>query len=478
MGFALLILASLGVWPVFGATITVINTNDSGIGSLRDAIANASPGDTITFGVTGTITLTNRLYINKNMTISGPGASSLAISGNRQTRVLYIDGVTVTISGVTVRDGNTNGEYWGGAILNWGGTLTLDRIVATGNFGSQGAILNASGSLTLANSTLSGNSADYYGGGIENAYGVVTIINSTISGNYARDSGGGIANGSGTTNVTNSTIAGNRSGYLGGGIGNDGTMTLSFSTLWGNYASAGAGIYSPGTPITMKNVLNANNSGGGGNCVGAVTSMGHNLSDDPTCSLSGSGDMNNTPAGLDPAGLNNNGGPTQTVALLAASAAVDAVPLSNCTDASGTAVSTDQRGVVRPQRTACDIGSFEVQGALYKVNILYDATKAVQGGATLPVKLQILGGTGNNLSSSSLVVHAIGITTTLTSTLAPVQDSGGANPNNDFRFDSTLGTTGGYNFNLSTKGLAAGNYNLNFTVAGDSFVYATPFQVK
>ena len=66
---SLLILASFGVWPVFGAAITVANTNDSGAGSLRDAIASASPGDTINFGVTGTIAYASPFYINKNLTI-------------------------------------------------------------------------------------------------------------------------------------------------------------------------------------------------------------------------------------------------------------------------------------------------------------------------------------------------------------------------------------------------------------------------
>lgn len=479
----LLILASLGVGSAFGATITVTNTNDSGSGSLRDAITGASPGDTIVFGVTGTITLASPLGIPKSLTISGPGASSLAISGNNLTRVFEVGpGFTVTISGVTVKNGNTTGEFYGGAILNWG-TLTLDHIVATGNFGSQGAILNI-GQLTLTNSTLSGNSAFYYGGGIENCCGgssaTVTVRNSTISGNTASIFGGGIINGSGTTmTLINSTITGNSSGLDGGGIYNDAALTLTFSTVWGNSGAYSPGIFNtPGASLTMKNVIAANNSGGP-NCVGAaVSSLGHNLSDDSTCSLSGPGDLNSTPSGLDPGGLQNNGGPTQTVALLPTSPAVGAVPLSYCTDASGVPVSTDQRGVSRPQGSACDIGSFEVQGALYHVCLLYDSNKAVPSGATLPVKLQLCDGSGNDLSSASIVLHATGITRISTSITGPVQDSGNANPDNDFRFDSTLGTTGGYIFNLSPKGLATGTYNLNFTVTGDSLGYAVPFQVK
>jgi hypothetical protein len=104
---------------------------------------------------------------------------------------------------------------------------------------------------------------------------------------------------------------------------------------------------------------------------------------------------------------------------------------------------------------------------------LYDPTKAVKSGATLPVKLQLCDGSGNNLSSSSLTLHAVSITQSSTSISGAVQDSGNANPDNDFRFDG-----GRYIFNLNTLGMAAGSYNLNFTVTGDSFVYSTPFQVN
>lgn len=117
-------------------------------------------------------------------------------------------------------------------------------------------------------------------------------------------------------------------------------------------------------------------------------------------------------------------------------------------------------------------------GPRYHVCLLYDPTKAVNGGSTIPVKLQLCDASGNDLSSSSITLHATSVTQVSTSISGVVQDSGNANPDTDFRFDSTLGSTGGYIFNLSTKGLTTGTYNLNFTVTGDSFVYAAPFQVK
>jgi hypothetical protein len=123
--------------------------------------------------------------------------------------------------------------------------------------------------------------------------------------------------------------------------------------------------------------------------------------------------------------------------------------------------------------------AFELLGVpLYKVCLLYDPTKAVNSGSTIPIKVALCDGSGNDLSSSSITIHAVSITQTATTISGTVQDSGNANPDNDFRFDSTLGTAGGYIFNLKTTGLATGTYNLNFTVTGDSFLYAVPFQVR
>jgi len=117
-------------------------------------------------------------------------------------------------------------------------------------------------------------------------------------------------------------------------------------------------------------------------------------------------------------------------------------------------------------------------GPLYSVCPLYDATKPVKSGATLPLKIQLCNGTGQNLSAPSIGVHATGVTQLSTQVTGEVQDAGNANPDNDFRFDGALGSTGGYIFNLSTKGLTTGIHNLNFTVTGDSAVYAAQFQVK
>jgi probable HAF family extracellular repeat protein len=122
--------------------------------------------------------------------------------------------------------------------------------------------------------------------------------------------------------------------------------------------------------------------------------------------------------------------------------------------------------------------AFRLDQPLYNVCLLYDSTKTFKAGSTIPIKLQLCDSNGKDLSSSSLVAHALSITQISTSTSEQVQASGNANPDGDFRFDPTLGPTGGYIFNLSTKGLTTGTYSLNFKAGGDPATYIAPFQLK
>lgn len=116
----------------------------------------------------------------------------------------------------------------------------------------------------------------------------------------------------------------------------------------------------------------------------------------------------------------------------------------------------------------------------YNIVALYDQTKAVKSGATVPIKIEVCDASGNNISSSTLTVHATGVAQISASAPGSLEDSGSSNPDNDFRFDSTVGTSpGGYVFNLKTTGDSTGTYQLNFTVAGDPGVtYSVQFQVK
>ena len=174
--------------PAQAATIVVTNLNNSGLGSLRQAILDAAPGDTIEFGVTGTITLTGgALVIDKDLAINGPGAPDLEIDGNHNSHVLHIVGgsVYVEISGVTIQNGGNTTE--GAGIWN-SGTLTLTDSLVSGNSAlSEGGGIWNNGTLTLTNTTVDGNEQYMYdggfgGGGIYNSSpGVVTVTNSTIS---------------------------------------------------------------------------------------------------------------------------------------------------------------------------------------------------------------------------------------------------------------------------------------------------------
>jgi predicted outer membrane repeat protein len=248
------------------STLTVMNTNDSGAGSLRAEIAAARNGDSIVFtsSLNGqTINLTSgELVINKSLRVQGPGAGQLTISGGGLSRVLEVDYAkkqSVIVSGLTLENGFANA---GGGILN-NGTLTLNGCTLTGNdhtvAGGQigGAILN-SGTLTISGCTIAGSAANQ-GGGIYNSNSL-TISNSTLSGNSATDmgQGGAIYNG-GSMTISNSTLSGNRAlmGYdfneygEGGAIYEYyGSLTLSNSTLSDNsapYSYLGSAIYMYGS---------------------------------------------------------------------------------------------------------------------------------------------------------------------------------------------------------------------------------------
>ena len=418
--------------PALAATFTVTTTDDGGQGSLRDALAQARSGDTISVAANGTIALTSGpLFVRQNVTIVGPGRAALAISSGGAFRVFAVGDagpVTAAISGMTIRDGSSD---YGGGIWNRG-TLSLADVVLSANSASffGGAIYNA-GSLTLRNSSISGNTAVYRAGGIFSASGsALTIISSTFSSNASRV-GGAIDNNDGAVSIADSTFVSNSARQSGAGAGGaihngglagsvtvngsliarnwtdgdggaiyhgSGSLTISRSTLASNWSECaiggcvgGGGVVSNSAPVFVNDsTLYANVTlarpylggnlvafygtttvrhsilaGSGYNCrsylATAIVSEGYNLSDDDTCvgSLTSVGDFNGVPAGLNPLGVRDNGGLTETIALLPTSPAIDAVPPDACTDSAGDPV-YDQRGVSRPQSGGCDIGAFEV----------------------------------------------------------------------------------------------------------------------
>jgi hypothetical protein len=157
--------------------------------------------------------------------------------------------------------------------------------------------------------------------------------------------------------ISNSTVANNSANY-GGGHLNDGgnTVNISNSTFANNPSIQGGGIDNGGT-VNLSNNLFANS---GGNCVNGINNdQGNNLSSDSSCGFTASTSQQNTDPMLDPNGLQNNGGPTQTIALQQGSPAIDQIPATACP-------ATDQCGLPRPDdsETTCDIGAYESGAAL------------------------------------------------------------------------------------------------------------------
>ena len=354
------------------ATIIVTNTNDSGAGSLRQALAVAHDGDRITFAVSGTITLTSgALGVVKNVTISGPGADQLSIVGIQFQSVFFVAVKAATISGLTIRDGAVGIDNGGmltvmncvisgnsvGGIHN-GSSLTVVNTNVSDNFfgiynitGELGVVTatilsttvsgNSAGGvvasphffggrayITIIDCTISGNFRTTGGGGIFATNTSLSVANSTISGNSTGSSGGGISvSGSGLvpgSSIVNSTISGNSAGTSGGGIGTSTTLRVANCTITGNSAPSGGGIYNMGSSEISNTILNAGALGENiFNNGGTVTSHGYNLSsDDGGGYLTGPGDQINTDPLLGP--LQSNGGSTFTHALLPGSPAIDA----------------------------------------------------------------------------------------------------------------------------------------------------------
>lgn len=296
----LLAIASVALaWPVIASagTITVTDNNDSGPGSLRQAIASAATGDTIIVPA-NTYTLTSgQLAIAKSLTITGAGADKTFVDGGGISRVFETSGTTskITIRGLTIRDGRApveSGTAQGGGVLNVDATLTLtndwilgDSAVASGaGPGGSGGVAygggvsnEENGTLNLRNSQLStdiaaanGNSGqvgdDAFGGGVVSG-GALTVVGSTFSSDSAAarggsGAGGGNAWGGGlaifpmaTSSVSSSTFSGNSVDASGTGGGSGGNawgggaildtnspdVTLTNATVTGNTAQTTAG---------------------------------------------------------------------------------------------------------------------------------------------------------------------------------------------------------------------------------------------
>lgn len=392
--------------PVSAATVTVSNTNDSGPGSLRQTIADATPGDTIDFDISlsgQTIVLSQTLTIDKDLTIDGSTLSTpITLSGNQRVLVLMVKtGVTASLRRFTVANGDRGslpiGPFPGlsaglfiGAGLQNDGTATLDRLtfqhnrtVGSKGEGGPGGAIGNNGVLTVTNSRFWQNSGGS-GSGILNE-GRLSIANSTFADNVATNGWGGGRGGAidntGTLTVTNSTFSRNVAfgGYGapgGGAINNTGMAWILNSTFSDNRSTAytanegaGSGIANRGT-LHLYNTIIANGIDSA-DCSGALATNINNLIEDGSCGAAFSGDPLLGP-------LVDYGGATFTQALLPGSPAIDAGDNATC-------LTTDQRGVVRPfdgdnnGSAGCDIGAYEAV-----TPVLATATATIPPTATTP----------------------------------------------------------------------------------------------
>lgn len=362
----------LSSYVVDNASDIVDGDYSSGQMALREAIilANMHPGgDSITFDPAlrgSTLRLVQgELVVEGDLTITGLGASSLAIDGDRASRVFNISvGVRSAIRALAITGGEAADGRGGG--IRSAGELVLSNVTVSGNHASQsgGGIYSSSSTLTLRASVVSGNSADSYGGGILSD-GVLTLADSTVSGNTAGN-GGGIYT-SGALTLTNSTLSGNESVYAGGGIySSSASLSLTNSTLSGNSAaSGGGGIYNGvGSGSIIISTIIALNVGGdiGGDPLHAE-SVDNLIGDAASAGGLIHSKLGNI-VGSDPrlGSLADNGGPTWTIALLADSPAIDS-------GSNPLALVSDQRGSGFPRTagTGTDIGAVEYVDILYSM---------------------------------------------------------------------------------------------------------------
>jgi hypothetical protein len=284
-----------------------------------------------------------------SVTLDGHG---FTITQTCQSNVVVQNGTgALTVRNVTITGGDTDGS--GGGVFALG-DLTVESSVITGNRadGSGGGVV-ADGAVVVRTSSVVGNSTGQGGGGIQGNLDV-TVTDSNVSDNI----NGGIATSPAPTaqvTVINTTVHNNTLAGLGGGIFSGGDATLVYVTVTDNSANQSFASLDVGILSSFGSIVT--NSAGAINCLvdPASVSLGYNFSDDDTCGFTAPTDRQN--AGdplLGP--LASNGGPTQSRLPLPGSPLLDAIHQAACAPG----VTTDQRGITRPQGGFCDIGAVEV----------------------------------------------------------------------------------------------------------------------
>jgi hypothetical protein len=376
------------------ATINVTNLNNSGAGSLRQAIASANSGDTIQVFLLGTINLTSGLTIDKSLNITGTGRTLIVAraSGAPNFRVLTITAGTVDIRSLTISNGRC----------------------ASNEFGGGGISISSAANVFLSYVTVSDNDANgYTGGGIDNNGGTVSLFDCTISGNQATI-GGGLANNGGagapTMTLTNCTVvnntASNTSTTAGGAGGIDnfnGILTVRNSTIAGNSATTnaasggGGGISNTSagetSTVHLGNTIVSGNASNqlGPDLRGAFISDGYNLIriKDGSTGLGSAGDQLGTasaPVNADLGSLRDNGGPVDTRAPSSTSAAIDqGKTMGAANDARGRARPYDNPAIPNVAGgDGSDIGAVELQAPTVVTNLNDSGPGSLREAVTKP----------------------------------------------------------------------------------------------
>jgi len=337
----------------------VTTAADSGLGSLRNALAGTCEGGTISFADDTTIYLSSTLAISRCVTVDGSG-HAITVSGDsgndgsRNVTVFHVVASNpVTLSHLSIVSGAATIYNLGGGIFNMGNLRLLDSTLTDNRAEFGGAIFNG-GALTMTRCTLLNNVAET-GGGMLIYGGILVMQNSTLSHNTAELTGGGIHNAIGAITLTHTTLADN-------------------SVITGT--DGGGGFYQGDGVLYAYHTLIANSvvSGtAGGDCViagGVISASVNTLIEDGSCGTALSGDPLLGP-------LQDNGGETWTRALLRDSPAIDAIPAVSCT------LTTDQRGLPRPYPAggACDIGAYEALPSLALAKSVTPTTDLAYHGA-------------------------------------------------------------------------------------------------
>ena len=253
--------------------VTVQNANDSGSGSLRQAIADVCPGGIVDFDASlsgGTVVLSSTLALTKPLSIVS--SIPITVSGNNNVRVFRAQ-TDVTIAGVSIAHGRDSStecfalSCGAGLKVESGAVVTLNQVSLISNTADVGgAIFNDEGTLSLHNTALLANHASTTGGAVYNKSGITTVSNSQVLTNSAASTAGGILN-LGTLVVTSSTFFANRApNSMGGAILNNAMMTMTNGVLASNSADRGGGIYNfQNGHLTVNNsTLSANTANFGG----------------------------------------------------------------------------------------------------------------------------------------------------------------------------------------------------------------------